>query len=262
MLPTDVAVYKSRLYIVDGGHQRIVVTNLKGKYLYSFGQEGAGDGEFQNPVGIGIDEKGTVFVADTSNHRIQIFDTKGAFKSSFQVISEEVLIRPIDIAVDPNTDELYVTGNNNHKLMVFDQSGKLLREWGRNGEDVGEFRFPATVVVTPDSVVAVVDVFNTRAQLFTGAGEYLIEIGKWGVLQGQLVRPKGVAIDNSGLIYISDSYMNVIQVFNDEGKFQYLLKEGDAYQFETPAGITLDKSNRLYVAEMLKHKVSVFQVEK
>ena len=264
VLPTDVEVYRSRIYIVDSGNNQVVVLDSNGKTQFSIGREGQGEGEFQDPVGLGIDDDGRIYVADTANHRIQIFTAEGKFSEAFAVTSGGVEIRPIDVAVDSKTKNIFVTGNNNHKVMVFNRTGRLIREWGGNGAEAGKFRYPATIAVTHDSNIAVVDVFNTRAQLFQPDGFYLVKIGEWGVLPGQLFRPKGIAIDHHGYVYISDSYMNVIQVFNDSGKFLYVLKQkekGAAHDMVTPAGIAVAESNRLYVAEMLKHRVSVFQIE-
>jgi tripartite motif-containing protein 71 len=264
VLPTDVEVYQSRVYVVDSGNNRLVVLDRSGKTQFSVGREGQGEGEFQDPVGLGIDRDGRIYVADTGNHRIQIFTAEGKFSRAFAITSGGVDIRPIDVAVDPKTANIFVTGNNNHKVMVFNKSGRMIREWGGNGAEVGKFRYPATIAVTPNFDIAVVDVFNTRVQLFQPDGFFLVKIGEWGVLPGQLFRPKGIAVDQNGYIYISDSYMNVIQVFNDSGKFLYVLnqKEKDAaHDMVTPAGIAVTKNNRLYVAEMLNHRISVYQID-
>ena len=82
------------------------------------------------------------------------------------------------------------------------------------------------------------------------------------MLPGQLFRPKGVAVDSKGRLYISDSYMNVIQVFDDEGRFLHLLKiGGPARAMESPTGIAIGDDNRLYVVETLNNRVSVFGLE-
>jgi DNA-binding beta-propeller fold protein YncE len=261
VLPTDVEVYRSRIYIVDSGNNQLVVLNKDGKTQFSVGREGAGEGEFQDPVGIGIDHKGLIYVADTGNHRIQIFTADGKYSGAFAVSSGGVPVRPIDVAVDPKTGNIFVTGNNNHKVMVFDRRGRLVREWGGNGTASGQFRYPATIAVTRNFDIAVVDVFNTRIQLFQRDGIFLVAIGEWGVLPGQLFRPKGVAVDQRGYIYVSDSYMNVIQVFNDSGEFLYVLKLDAGHDLVTPSGIAVAANNRLYVAEMLKHRISVFQID-
>ena len=262
VLPTDVEVDQSRIYVVDSGNNRLVVLGKDGKTQFIVGREGKGDGEFQDPVGIGVDHEGWIYVADTGNHRIQIFTADGEFSSAFTVTSSGKPIRPIDVAVDPKNHHLFVTGNNNHKVMVFERSGRMVREWGGNGAETGSFRYPATIAVTGELDIAVVDVFNTRIQLFEPNGDFRVAIGEWGVLPGRLFRPKGIAIDQQGYIYVSDSYMSLIQVFNDSGEFLYLLKpKNSSYEMVTPAGIAVSGKNRLYVAEMLKHRISVFQID-
>ena len=78
-LPSDVAVDKRRIYIVDGGNHRIAVYDKQGKFLFSFGREGVEDGEFRGPVGIDVDRDGMIYVADAGNYRIQIFNSRGKF---------------------------------------------------------------------------------------------------------------------------------------------------------------------------------------
>jgi DNA-binding beta-propeller fold protein YncE len=70
-----------------------------------------------------------------------------------------------------------------------------------------------------------------------------------------------VAVDSAGRFYVSDSYLNVVQVFSDTGKFLYVLgDDGKPRRFDTPTGIALDTDDHLYVVEMLKNRVSVFGI--
>jgi DNA-binding beta-propeller fold protein YncE len=145
--------------------------------------------------------------------------------------------------------------------MVFTPGGKLVREWGGSGLDQGRFRYPGIITFLPDARIAVVDILNTRVQIFERTGRFSIEVGEWGVLPGQLFRPKGVAVDSNGQLYVSDSYMNLIQVFTDTGVFVYVLQVNRITNaFKTPAGLTISNNNYLYVAEMLSNKVSVFKL--
>ena len=260
-LPSDVAVDQLHIYIVDGGNHRVVVFDHEGEYQYTIGSEGEGPGQFNGPVGIDAGADGRIYVADLGNYRIQIFDVEGTFLSSFQVKSEGELIHPVDVAAGGG-NEVFVTGNDNHKVMVFTPYGQLIREWGGSGLDQGKFRYPATLTFLRDARIAVVDVLNTRLQIFERTGRFSIVVGEWGVLPGQFFRPKGVAVDREGHLYVSDSYMNLIQVFTDTGVFMHVLKVSSSlYTFETPVGMAIDDENRLYVVEMLKNKVSIFRLE-
>lgn len=259
LLPTDVAVYGTRVYAVDSGNNRVVVFDQDGKLRFTLGREGGGELEFRDPVGIGAGPKGQIYVADSGNHRVQVLTAEGRFSRSIDIASNGVPIRPVDVAVDPETAQIFVTGNNNHKVMVYDRSGRLLREWGGNGTSPGKFRYPATIALTRGLDIGVVDVLNTRVQLFEQSGVFLTGVGSWGVLPGQLFRPKGIAVDRDGLIYVSDSYTNVIQVFDDAGKFIHALKS--ERELNTPSGIAVGGNERLFVAEMLEHRISVFRIE-
>jgi DNA-binding beta-propeller fold protein YncE len=261
-LPTDVAVGSDgRIFVVDGGNHRIVAFDRNGKYLLTIGSKGSGEGQFKDPVGVGTDGKGRVYVADTGNHRIQVFGTEGRFQYAFPVVDSGLAIRPIDVAADASGAKIYVSGNNNHKVMAYAAPGKLVRQWGGNGESGGMFRYPASVVVSAGEDVYIADALNSRVQGFDEEGALLIQVGTWGVLPGQLFRPKGVAVDGKQNIYISDSYMDVIQVYDGEGRFLHVLGNGGKPQrFVSAGGIAIGRDNRLYTAEILRNKVSVYSL--
>ncbi len=262
-LPSDVTVDKNgRIYVVDGGNHRIAVFNPDGSFITTFGTKGSLDGQFLFPLGISSDLNGRIYVADSGNFRIQVFDEQGKFLHQFLPVDNNIPIKPVDIAISPDKETLYVTGNNNHSVMVFNSSGKLKRIWGSEGTLAGEFKFPATLAVTANGSVCVVDVLNGRIQIFEANGKLNKVMGSWGVLAGQFYRPKGIAVDKAGNLFVSDSILDVVEVFNKKAKFKAILGSGkEAVKFVAPAGIVIDDNNRLYVTEMLGHRVSVYQLE-
>lgn len=259
-LPSDVAVSDNgRVYVVDSGHHRVAAFDRAGKPLFTVGQPGAATAQFRNPVGIGVDDNGWFYVADKDNHRIQAFDGDGRWQRSIAVAVEGKPAAPIDVAAD-RQGRLYVT-TNNHRVLVYDAQGRLLRQWGGEGSNEGEFRYPATVALDRAGLIYVVDVLNTRVQAFDAGGKFVIGVGEWGVLPGQFVRPKGVATDARGRVYVADSYLDVIEVFDEQRHFMYVLgQSGKPQRFVSAGGIALDSAGRLYVAEMLKHQVSVYEL--
>jgi sugar lactone lactonase YvrE len=79
--PTDIAFAPSGdFYVSDGyGNSRVVKFSQDGKYLFAWGKAGSGTGEFHTPHSVAVDSRGTVYVSDRENNRIQIFDSKGSY---------------------------------------------------------------------------------------------------------------------------------------------------------------------------------------
>jgi len=262
-LPSDVAVAPDgRVYIVDGGNSRIVIYKSNGDFIGTLGSKGAGAGQFDMPLGITVDKKGRVYVADTGNYRVQIFDPTGLFVKQIPIRDKDLKIRPVDVATSPSMDTLYVTGNNNHKVMLYNRQGHQVGQWGKKGNNPSEFRYPATITVGRDGAVYVVDVLNSRVQIFEVNGQLRTTVGRWGVLPGELFRPKGVALDKNENIYITDSYMDVVEVFDNKTNFLHVLSNNSkTNKFSSPVGMAIDSNNRIYITEMLENKVSVYSLE-
>jgi DNA-binding beta-propeller fold protein YncE len=257
-LPSDVAVQGENVYVVDGTHHRVMVYNLAGEVLFSFGSKGAKAGQMSYPVGIFAGKDKHIYLADSGNHRIQIYTQKGEYISGFEVKIKSKSVRPIDVIRHSKSGNLIVSAGN--RLLTYNLKGYLLKTWGSNGVNQGEFRYPATLAELKDGRIAVVDVLNSRVQVFNLNGSVSNVVGEWGVLPGQLFRPKGVAIDQQGNFYISDSYMNVVQKYSDGGDFIAVLGEqGKPYKMLTPVGMTIYKK-RLYVVEMKNNLLSVYQL--
>ena len=260
LMPSDVAIAgNGQTYVVDSGNHQIAVFDASGTRVTSLGMMGEEEGQLMNPLGIGLSAKGEVWIADKGNERVVMFDAKARPRAAFGIEAEGESIVPADIAVGPKGKELFITSNNTHQVVVFSTKGEFLRAWGGEGEDDGQFRFPATIDIDSAGNVYVVDVINARVQKFDSAGTHLLTIGERGGKAGTFYRPKGVAVDDAGNIYVSDSFLGVVQVFDPDGQFAFVLGEdGTATVYDTPVGLAASGS-RLYVTQMLAGKVAVLE---
>jgi sugar lactone lactonase YvrE len=261
-MPTDVAVNGNGLvYVVDSGRHRVKIFDAAGNPDGALGSEGDGEGQLSGPVGIDIDSKGTVYVADKNNKRLQVFKADGSFQRSLPVDDAGSAAVPVDVAVSAKGRTLYVTTNDTHKVVALNTRGKFENAWGGEGEEPGQFQYPATVAVDGADNVFVVDVINARVQVFDKEGAPTAQHGKYGANPGTFIRPKGVAVDGGGRIYVSDSYLGVVQVLGPDGAFIGALGvDGEAVRFEAPTGLAIAGS-RLYVTDMLAGTVLAFDVE-
>ncbi|WP_456381067.1 NHL repeat-containing protein [Thiolapillus sp.] len=265
VMPTDVAIgVKGQVYVVDSGNNRILVFAEDGAYLFTFGSPGEGEGQLLGPVGITTASDGSVLVADRGNHRIQVFDADGKFLKSIATHIGKQKVAPVDIVLGDNERHLYVTISAPiHRVFVYNNKGRADLVWGKPGSNLGDFRYPAAIALGTHDDIYVVDVFNSRVQVFDFSGKVLATVGSWGVTPGKLFRPKGVTIREDGVIFVSDSYLGVIQVFNADTRYQSVLgNKGDIGYFDTPTGLATDGKKRLYVAEMLANRVSVLRLDR
>lgn len=103
-LPTDIAVSEDgKIYVVDSKHGEIKVLAQNGEFLFSFGENGDGEGQFNLPEGITLDRQNNVYVCDAMNGRIQKFDSQGIFLG----LLNEGLKRPTSICID-SENKFYV----------------------------------------------------------------------------------------------------------------------------------------------------------
>ena len=109
--PTDVAIYKGKLFVADAYNNRVQVFDLKGNSLQIIG---AKDG-IRVATGIGI-AHGQIFVTDFEGNRILIYDLRGRLQ---QVLDKD-FIQPTDIAVAGS--KLYVVNYGKNSLSVFSKN--------------------------------------------------------------------------------------------------------------------------------------------
>jgi len=96
-----------RLYVVDHGLDCIFILNEDGTESELFGSRGTKGGEFRDPAGLVVDECGTMMVADSRNHRLQLIDHNLAFAGLVQV--DVPLARPSGLYVDKVNKEIIVS---------------------------------------------------------------------------------------------------------------------------------------------------------
>ncbi len=168
--PSGVAIDGKRglVYVSDSKkHQVHCYSTADGSPVRTIGRRGGETGEFNFPTNISVDEQGQLYVADTLNFRIQIFDPDGKFVSSFGTLGDTPgsLNRPKGIGVD-GEGHIYVADTSFNNFQIFDHTGQLLLFVGSAGHGPGEFFLPAGLYVDHRDRIYVVDQGNARVQVF------------------------------------------------------------------------------------------------
>jgi len=158
---------RGRIYISDTKEHHIKVYDRNGKYLFTIGKRGGGEGEFNFPTHISF-KHGKLYVNDSMNYRVQILDPDGRFLKQFGKLGDAPgqFSRPKGIDVD-SEGHIYVVDTAFNNFQIFDENGQLLLWVGHTGaRDPGGFQLPSGLYIDQQDRIYVADTFNRRVQVF------------------------------------------------------------------------------------------------
>ncbi len=214
-------------YGVTPSAEAVVADPYEGKQLAivadrSIGAPGTGQGQFQRPRDLQIAPDGSIYVADTNNHRIQHLDPEGNVINiwgSFADISKGdapggTFYEPWGIALGSD-GSVFVADTWNHRIQKFSPSGEFIKMWGYFGqaEKPEAFWGPRDVLVTPDDKVVVTDTGNKRIVVFDTDGNFITEFGEPGLGPGQFDEQVGLGVNSDGTLFVADTWNQRIQSF-------------------------------------------------
>ena len=200
------------VYVADTWNHRIQKFDADGNFLLmwgSFGQTTLAsglEGQFWGPRGLAVDAAGWVYVADTGNKRIQVFDANGQFITQFGGFGalEGQMDEPVGVALDSG-GRIYVADTWNQRMEVFDKSFRFLNQWGIHGWIGQGFNNKPYLAVDSQGRVYVTDPESYRVIVFTPDGDILAVFGEYGFDDRSFSLPTGIAIDADDNIYITDT---------------------------------------------------------
>jgi hypothetical protein len=269
--PADVYINsQGELFLTDTLNHRILVYDREGKYLRYFGGMGQADeagngneGNFFLPMALTVGPDDKLYVSDSGNYRIQVFDREGKFQKKIvgKAGPDGKPFKPMGLAHAPNGD-LYVSDQANHRVQVFDPSGNFKFMFGEKGEEEGNFIFPDELAVDAEGNVWVVDMINNRIEVFESDGTFKFKFGEVGDTAGSFARPKAIFLGPNNLVYVCDAMFNLIQVFDTDGVVKSIIgKFGDEERhFDNPRGIFVT-ADRLYICDRGHNRLIVYRVE-
>ena len=229
------------------------------KPVLSFGLGGSGEEMFKFPYGVAVSDRDEIVVADSNNHRVQVFDSNGTFLRSFGHKGENAgeFIYPTGIAVNKHR-QIFVADSDNHRIQILSWEGRHLNSFGDKGSLDSQLSDPWGLSLDSTGNIVVADAGNKRIKIFTPDGRFVMKIGE----QGSFIFPVH-CVQCGEYFIVSDSSEHCIKVFNREGHFQYKFGkkgEGDG-DFNCPRFLSVTQSKHLLVCDEDSHRIQVFELD-
>ncbi|GFY68493.1 RING finger protein nhl-1 [Trichonephila inaurata madagascariensis] len=157
----------------------------KGKSCIKFGTRGTDIGCFTWPRGVCVGNDNNIVVADSNNHRVQVFTSSGKFIQQFGSYGSADGEFDCLAGITVNRIGQYIVSDRyNHRLQVFDPNGRFIRAFGCEGRMDGKFSYPWGVATDNLGFIYVCDKENHRIQVFSGDGTYVTKFGYWSASWG------------------------------------------------------------------------------
>jgi sugar lactone lactonase YvrE len=279
------------VYIADTTNQRIEKVTPAGTLSVIAGDGSSGAptpgpataSSLQNPFAVAVDPSGNVYIADTTNQRVEKVTPAGTLSivagtgTAAQAIPGPAASSPLSGPFGLTTDSagnLYIADTNNNQVEKVTPSGTL-SVFAGNGTQAQPTPGPATSssLTNPTGLafangsLYIADTGNERVDKVSSAGTLSIVAGNGSMgaatpgpaTDSSLTLPHGVAVDPSGNVYIGDSFNARVEIVDPRGTLSFLAGTGSSGVFTPgPAGdsalsalwaLALDSSGTLYVAD-------------
>ena len=265
------------IFVADSNNNRIQQFSQTGDLLNSWGTyasvlEGeAPGGTLNQPWGVVTGKDGSVYVADTFNHRIQKFSSNGEFIKTTGHICPRNQSR---YTLGTKGNRLDLNGNviiadtGNKRVVIYDKDLNYITQFGGAGFEAGQFDEPVGIDVSDTGVIAVADTWNRRVQFFspdesglvyTQTGEF--EVDAW---YGQSLDNKPfLAFSPKGTLFLTDPEGGRILEFSLSGEliqgWQDLSVSSEV--ISRPYGLDFDSQGNLWVSDAAMNVIMVFYTD-
>ena len=250
---------KGYIFISETGTNSVHIFNVDGKFLKTIDEwENRGDKDYFNyPEGLAIDVvKEQLYVVDCLNNRILKFEAEGEFIGKFPPAGEnffgftyyeddeDLLNLPGDIYID-SMGKIYLVDTYNHRVIIYDNSGKKIRELGGKGNIGGLFNFPRSVCVDHIGNIFVCE-DSGRIQVFNSGGTYLYTFST----RIKLEHPHGMDIWKENVLMVCDTGNKRIIFYSTTGNYIYSINSTmDGRKIEKPYCVRTDNYNNIYILD-------------
>lgn len=287
LLVLAILAYVYFIMLKSGGGIISAKKNTIGKIESIFSIYGPGRGRFPRfvkPMSVATDKDNNIYVSDSGNNRICVFDRDGDFLFEFGEIGVAKPIAggkatwapgkfsfPYGIDVEDETGKIFVADMVNGRVQIFDNTGKFLDWFPKEPVKAGKHPtdlYPLALDVHKGKVY-VCNPF--QIMIFDTSGKLVQAIGMPGTGNSEFDRPNGIAVAEDGSFYVSDSNNLRVQAFDKDGKFRWVVGKPTAdgpmakmdpnRLFGIPRNLKVGPDGNVYIVDGFDFKIKVYSPE-
>ncbi|NIS81889.1 MAG: tetratricopeptide repeat protein [Anaerolineales bacterium] len=215
--PWGIGVSSDGVTVADTWNHRIQQFTANGEFIRMYGTFGTGETAFAfwGPRDVAVDSDGRVFVTDTGNKRIVVFDGDGKHLqtiSPFGGSGVGQMDEPVGLALAKD-GRVFVADTWNMRVQIFSREGKFLDQWPVSGWYGKSLTNKPYIALDDEGTVFVTDPEGFRIMAFSESGELLYCFGSPGTDASSFGLPIGVAYDHKGGLYVTDAENNRLMHF-------------------------------------------------
>jgi DNA-binding beta-propeller fold protein YncE len=251
---------QGRIIVADPGSSGVHIFDFI-QHKYKFISRIRDVDGMSSPQCVAVDAEDNIYVTDSYEGKIFVFDPSGKFRRIIGSIKGEGYFkRATGIAIDSPAQKIFVTDTLRQQIWVLDLQGNVVQKIGTAGTGDGQFNFPTELRLDGQDLL-VVDAMNFRVQVLDRSGKFEYAIGQIGDESGYMFRPKGIGRDSEGHLYVVEGLSGMVQVFDRQGRLLYYFgKKGTGFgEFQLPTGLFIDHNDRVFVVDSYNRRIKVFQ---
>lgn len=284
-VPWDIALdWSNTLYVVDRLNNRVqkfLRNTANGTTVAGLtnGSSGATLNALNDPANIIIDDEGTIYISDESNHRVLYWKLNSAFGSiltgttGISGYTNNQLKNPQGLSRDSNLNKIYVADYLNQRIMCYQltsTSGTLVA--GGNGPGFNKSQLQGPVAIHLDAWSNSILIANFASHNIV---RWVLGESSWTHIAGSNIglsgntntlfwEPSDVTLDTIGNMYVVDRHNHRVQFFPPEQANGITiagltsLSGSNATQLASPTALALDNQLNLYVVDCLNHRIQMF----
>jgi DNA-binding beta-propeller fold protein YncE len=163
--PSELVIKGDTFYILDVAAHCVIISDNKGNVKKTFGSKGSKPGQLYYPNGILVDTSNQIWVADTNNNRVQVFDQNGKLVKAYSQ-EQGNYFAPRGMSLD-SRGYLYTANAVGNRVTIQDSTGKLVSELSTVENEKDKVKIPFGVFIDQNRRLYVAERAGNRVSVFS-----------------------------------------------------------------------------------------------